>query len=263
MDDAQKAAEAAQAAEAAKNGTGGQPPATDPQGKKAEEPNPSKAEEGLRKTIEELRLERAKDQEMIAAQNAAIADLKALTAPLEAMRKANEAPPEPQLDTTEGWMKVIESKTTDALKPVQGDLEQFKIAQKNKAMKIFVQSHPEYDPTTENGKARITSLLKTYGRVKTRGEMDSEELLEDLQDAWAVENRATIQQKEQEIRSNAMYQDATMADFAATGAGGSTKTSDAAPVATPEDVRIAKSIGMDLKRYLELKPQAAAMEFNG
>jgi hypothetical protein len=156
---------------------------------------------------------------------------------------------EPNLDTVEGWTNLIGNKSKEALEPLQSEINKMKQTQKAKAIRVFMERHPEYDED------KLNPILDKYDRVKSRSDIDHDEILEDLEDAWAVENRGKLVQKAKELRQAALKNDQDVAGYADTSVLSSDRNDQISNNATPSDIRIAKSTGMDLDKYLKLKRQ--------
>lgn len=177
----------------------------------------------------------------------------------EKTEKSGVEPEEDDVDlkTVEGWTKFIDKKAEEKTSVVSKDIDALKKTQKSKALKEFVHRHPEYasDATLRD------SLLEVYGRVKSRTDLDADDILEDLEDAWAVKHRDEITKLALEAKRS--KREAEMLEADVVTSGGSTgvrKETAAEDEATAEDYRIARSLGKSIKEYLPLKKQYESMQ---
>lgn len=170
-----------------------------------------------------------------------------------------EVQEEEELSTQEGWLKAIDKKSSDAVKPVVSELEKLKDTQRSKAFKLFIKNHPDYAISSDPNDVRLKELQSTYDRIKTRTEYDSDDISEDLEDAWAVLNRKIIYEKSETIRKQKLETEYGVSEIAASG-GSYEKSVPENLNATQSDLKIAHSIGMDIKKYMELKKQAEELE---
>lgn len=158
---------------------------------------------------------------------------------------------EEELKTVEGWQKLIDKKAAEHAQPALNDIEKLRTAQRAKAVKQFQAAHPEYAASEE----KTEELIATYARVKSRDDLDADSVLEDLEDAWVVQNRPhLVSQLAQAARAKEEVE-AMESDAAASGAGSYEPSGAGDVTATPQQRRIAASIGMPLKKYLELEKQ--------
>lgn len=200
-----------------------------------------KATEGLRKQLVEERKSRQ-------ALEAEVARLTAAVKPFEQLTKPAEKASEPDLNSTEGWTKEIDRRAAQAIEPAQKELNSFKEAQKSKALKAFVKEHPEY--SLSKGKEKLTGLLEQYNRVKSRGDMDADDISEDLKDAWALQNRSDLEERARRVREESYEAESTAADIASSGSSNYEKSSSPDVDATPLQRKVAAEMGMNIKDYI-------------
>ena len=170
---------------------------------------------------------------------------------------------DPDLQTTEGWQKFIEQKSKEAVTPVLGELEKIRLTHKNKAMKEFTKRHSEYSSANDANDEKLKALFNAYDRVKSRSENDYDDILEDLEDAWAVQNRSVIFKKHEELKKARLDNEYDLASVASTMGGTGDHTSSNDGEATPIEQRAARIAGVPLKRYLELKSKHPDFFDNG
>lgn len=187
----------------------------------------------------------------IREQNEVIETLKGELSQIKAKFEPAKTEEEPDTSTTEGWMKVIDKKSKDSIQPVQKELETLKERQMAKATRRFYEKHPEYAKAEPE---KMKSLLDTYSRVKSRTEMDADDIFEDLEDSWAIHHRDEILREADAVKKNKLRAEKEMADVASSGSSGYEK-SEEVEGASDSDYRIAKRINMPIKKYLELKGQ--------
>lgn len=173
-----------------------------------------------------------------------------------------EAPKdEADLNTVEGWTKFIDKKAEEKTSVVSKDIQDLKKAQKSKALKEFVHRHPEYAASFEAKDAMSSALLDTYSRVKSRTDLDADDILEDLEDAWAVKHRDEISKLADETRKAKREAEMLEADVVTSGSSSPVRSEHTSEdEATAEDHRIARSLGKSLKEYLPLKKQYESMQ---
>lgn len=162
----------------------------------------------------------------------------------------------------EGWKKFIDNSADKKVSGMSAEFKKIQDSQKAKAVRKFVESHPEYASDNDPSDERLNALMEVYGRVKSRTDYDADDILEDLEDSWAVRHRAEIVEKAGEaVRYRKEIETAT-ADIASSGgAGGYDRSGAGSGVnATSEDHRIAKSINMPIDKYLKLRAQQESME---
>lgn len=228
---------------------------TTPTGEGSSETKPgeeSKAQVGLRREIEKLRKERKEEREKFEQE---ITSLKKTLDPFQKLTQPEEKKPvDPRVDNTvDTWATFIEEKTEAVKKEALSATDKILQAQKSKALKFFVKNHPEYALTAESGRQKLESLMATYGRVKTRSDADYEEILEDFEDSWAIENRSVLRQEAQKLKE---FQSQAENDAAllAASSGTSSVNSDAEVVPlTPKESKVAKELGIDPKTYAKYK----------
>lgn len=231
-------------------------------------------EENIEKTEEEIEQEKKtalseyedllKRKQGLEEENKKLVD--SITQMREERRTLDVRKPEPEaielsedeLSTQEGWLKTIDKKSSDAIKPVVSELEKLKNTQRSKAFKSFIKNHPDYAALSDPNDVRLKELQATYDRIKTRTEYDADDITEDLEDAWAVLNRKSIVERDQKSRKQKLDTEYEVSDIASSG--GSYEKSVPDVDASASDRRIAQSIGMDLKKYMNLKKQAESLE---
>lgn len=179
----------------------------------------------------------------------------AQTEPSVATASEPTKPSEPKLDTQEGWVNLIEKKSGEAKDAVLSEVSKIRETQKSKALREFLKRHPEYVD-----ESKFKPFLGTYTRVKSRNDYDAEEILEDLEDAWAVENRRQLTERERELGRARTEAEVGLADVAASGFSPSSERSSPVQGATASDQRMAREIGMPIEKYMKYKSQLDDME---
>ena len=138
------------------------------------------------------------------------------------------------------------------------DLQMFKRSQREKARRTFIARHPEYGD--KDADTKFGMLENTYGRVKQLSDMDSDDILEDMETAWAVVHRDEILKKSRELKREQVGDEIAVADLAASSQSGGVPGQSVK--ATASDVRSAKIAGMPLDKYLKLKDQYEHQNFS-
>ena len=217
-----------------------------------ESPKEDSAVEGLSKEKEKLERE--------------VAELRAVRRELKStpQQKEEEAPKvqDSSFDTStaDGWVDYIKNSSEEATKPIAGELEKLKATNYKKAEREFMARHPEYAPSSDPEDKKLNSLLDIHKRVKSRTDYSHEDILEDLEDAWAVQNRNEIYEKDRQIRESRTQMEMDVADIASSGSGGAERSVSKAQGATASDHRSAKVAGMPIEKYMTLKSQLEEIE---
>lgn len=162
-------------------------------------------EEVVEKLIEEevVNKEEATTQESTAEKTAAEnEELAKIKAENERLRKANktlnekvkkapkeeeevQADPTDELNTREGWMKLIEE---TAEKKASEKFAKVRESALKRAKDRFVSSHPEYSASE-----KLRPLLERASALGLASKDDEAEMVECLMDAWAIENRKDLE----------------------------------------------------------------------
>ena len=227
--------------------------------KETSEAKPSAAQDqAAMKEVTKLRKKLAEKDILYAQQEERLKRLESVTQPFANMgnqppAKPDYANPKPE-DTQklDWWKGLIDQKINDAMKPVSESETKKKNSEKTKAVKAFIASHPDYNPADEKGRERMKGLLEKAARLSTitgRSDSDSEDILEDFNDAWAMENRAKIERDVARLRESKDAGEMAQAEIAATGSSSSVPEEEFD--ATPAQRRAAQELGMDTKVYLK------------
>jgi len=171
--------------------------------------------------------------------------------------KVNPVEPQEDLSSPEGWKSHIAKQSQSAVEPLRAELDRHKLAQLDKARVNFIRRHPEY-----SDEAKMEKLEGTYHRLAQRGDMDFDLILEDFEDAWAVDNRSEILKKEAALRKSRLDAEDELHESASMGGGTGASDKEGAVKASAEDYRIAKQTGKDIKEYLKLKKQLEESTFS-
>lgn len=159
------------------------------------------------------------------------------------------------LGTTDGWKKHIDKTAQNTVAPIQAELQQFKETQKRKAERLLIQRHPEYkDP------AKLKTLWDKYPKVKSRADNDFEEIVEDLEDAWAIDNRKALLEKEQVVKRMQEDREQELAEIASSSGAGYDKANTDDYGLTSKEKAMARQLGKDYKTYRKLLDQLAESE---
>lgn len=199
--------------------------------------------------IDAIAEERAKRREAEEKQRAAEAKLEELASLNETSVHGSEDL-QPELSTQEGWVNLIDKKSSDAVKPLAAEVDSIKKSHRAKAEKRFLDNHPEFAD-----ESRKKQLLETYARIKSRSDIDSDDIYEDLKDAWAVVSRNEIEKKDEQWRQARLSTEQDTAEIAASGGATYEKAAQEDYGASAEDYRVAKSIGKSIGEYMKLKKQ--------
>lgn len=221
---------------------GSEKPAEDLEGLvKAKQALESKREE-LRKEITELRKTRRELQEEVPR----VVEEK----PVAEQPKESNAP-----QTAEDWLKHIKETSDTAANSTVGKLREIT---KKKAVKSFLEIHSEYSPDRDDGLKleRLMGLAKKLG--SETDELDAELFAERLEDAWAVENRKSIVERDRRFQEAKEESEQETADVATSGSG-SYERSGTSP-ATSNDLRMARKLGMTVEKYQKLSRQLEEAE---
>lgn len=150
---------------------------------------------------------------------------------------------ETKLETTDDWKKLINKTAEDnAKKVVSTELNQIKDSQRKKAYKKFIEEHPEYSPAKDPEDKKFKALLETYKRVSSRTDMDADDILEDLQDSYAVLHRSEILDRERKAKRADLEQEISTADIAASDPSIGERDTAEAVVLTPSEMRIYREV---------------------
>lgn len=169
---------------------------------------------------------------------------------------------EEELGTADGWVRFIDKKSTEATAPVLAEIEKIKQTHKTKALREFAKRHPEYSVSKDANDERLTSILGTYNRIKTRSDADSEEILEDLEDAWAIQNRAEVYEMDRRARTTIDERESGMADYAASTGSTRSEPTSSSPEASASDIRMARQLGYTVEKYMKLLRQSRESELS-
>lgn len=165
------------------------------------------------------------------------------------------------LTTADGWDKHIKETAKKSVEPVMSELERFKTRQREKAIKKFVADHPEYSADKDPDDERMTSLSELAKRIKGDiSELDSEDYFEALKDAWAVQNRAQIEEQSMKLRQQKERADSDEADLATSSGASYERTENSSINATKSDLRSAHLANMPIEKYMKLKAQLEEMQ---
>ena len=247
-----------------KNDEGNQPEA--PAGKNAAggsgESDPEKKltaveeHDALMRANEALAKDKQKILDDIAALRVERRDARATVAPAPAEQKPEVITPaveEPPADY-EGWKKQIDKQSENAAKKVvSSELNQIKDSQKKKAYKKFIESHPEYSPSSDPEDKKFQSLLGTYNRIKSRTDMDADDILEDLEDSYAVQHRSEILERDRQARRSNLEQEISTADIAASSPSSGERDRGESVVLTQSEMKIYREV---LKNIPGMTPTA-------
>ena len=142
------------------------------------------------------------------------------------------------------------------------ELEKFKTRQKEKAFKKFVEDHPEYSSDKDPEDERMESLVSLATRIKGDvSELDADDYLEALRDAWAVQNRTKIEDESRKNRILRAQAESDEADIATSSGASSERVETSSTSASKSDLRAAKIAGMSLEKYMKLKSQLEEASF--
>ena len=214
------------------------------EGDSAKKPTAVEEMEALRVAKEALVTEKQKLIDDIAALRGERRDARA-GKPQGASQEEQEQKPaeqvqveEPKLETTDDWKKLI-SKTSDdaAKKVVSTELTDFKDSQRKKAYKKFIEEHPEYSPAKDPEDKKFSALLETYKRVSSRTDMDADDILEDLQDSYAVLHRSDILESERKAKRANLEREIETADIAASDPSIGERSESESVSLTPSEMR--------------------------
>lgn len=151
--------------------------------------------------------------------------------------------------TVDGVIKQIDKQSREVTKPLQNDIAALKKTQFEKAKRKFLEDHPEYKE-----EERFESLIEKYHRYKSQSDLDSESIIEDMEAAWAIENKSILLEKERKMQMDQHEANEELAHVASSGFS-SGKSVPENIKASQEDIRAAKIANMDLKKYMSLKSQ--------
>lgn len=140
------------------------------------------------------------------------------------------------LDTQEDWKQYIETKSNEAASKSSSEVEKLKQTFFRKAISKLSATHKEYDPSTEEGKVKLSKALDLAKKIGISDEFDSDAIYTSLEKAWVVDNHSSLieranraEQYEQEFHSN-------IQDLATSGASAPVRQESASVQASKSDV---------------------------
>jgi hypothetical protein len=134
---------------------------------------------------------------------------------------------------------------------VESKFDKLRETATTKALRQFVKEHPEYDPSTEKGKERLRSLIpkvKEIERIQGRNDLDVDDKYESFKDAWALDNRTSIEErlsKSQQIKEEAEY---SAAEIASSSFSGGSEREEEVEL-TPAQRKVAAELGYSPQEY--------------
>lgn len=145
---------------------------------------------------------------------------------------------ETRLETTDDWKNLINKTAEDnAKKVVSAELIAIKDSQRKKAYKKFIEEHPEYSPAKDPEDKKFKALLETYKRVSSRTDMDADDILEDLQDSYAVLHRSDILERERKAQRAVLEREIEIADIASSDPSIGERNESETVSLTPSEMR--------------------------
>ena len=204
--------------------------------------------------VSEQSAEEKGDDEKVKKENAQLKrELARRQKELDSLKATKEQPNEPVADpadplaTREGWLAEIDRRAEAKLAPL-------KESNLRKARDRFIASHPEY--AGEIGKTKLRSVFDRAKVFGLEAKHDSDEMMECLLDAWAVENRKELE-KAAEDRSKSRERAQKLASSAAASGGGSEKVEDDFTEAEREQ---ASKLGLTPERYRDAEKRLQEAE---